>query len=53
MLPELGSEAEPNALEREFSSADNVLSYAETVELLKRHRLTMDDDEPDDGELLR
>jgi UDP-glucose 4-epimerase len=53
MLPELGSEPEPNALEREFSSADNVLAYAETAELLKRHRLTMDDDEPDDGELLR
>jgi UDP-glucose 4-epimerase len=53
MLPELGSAAEPNALEREFSSADNVLSYAGTAELLRKHRLTMEDDEPDDGELLR
>jgi FlaA1/EpsC-like NDP-sugar epimerase len=53
MLPELGSETEPNALPREFSSADNVLSYAQTAELLKKHRLTMEDDEPDDGELLR
>jgi FlaA1/EpsC-like NDP-sugar epimerase len=53
MLPELASAPEPNALEREFSSADNVLSYAETAELLRKHRLTMEDDEPDDGELLR
>jgi hypothetical protein len=30
-----------------------VLSYAETAELLKKHRLTIDDDEADDGELLR
>ena len=53
MLPELASDAEANALEREFSSADNVLSCEETAELLKTHRLTMEDDEPDDGELLR
>jgi FlaA1/EpsC-like NDP-sugar epimerase len=53
MLPELRSEAEPNALAREFSSADNVLGYAETAELLKTHRLMMEDDERYDGELLR
>jgi UDP-glucose 4-epimerase len=53
MLPELRSETEPNALEREFSSADNVLPYADTAELLKTHRLMMEDDDPDERELLR
>jgi UDP-glucose 4-epimerase len=53
MLPELGSAAEPNALEREFSSADNVLPFDQTAQLLKTHRLMMEDDESYDGELLR
>ncbi len=54
MLPELAGEPEPNALEREFSSADNVLDIAGTVDLLRRHRLMVDDPMVyDDGELLR
>jgi FlaA1/EpsC-like NDP-sugar epimerase len=45
MLPELleGSSAEPNALAKEFSSADNVLDVAGTVELLRRNRLLPED----------
>ena len=41
MLPELRDEAsqEPNALTREFSSAQNVLDPAATVELLRRNGL--------------
>ncbi|HEX2565807.1 MAG TPA: polysaccharide biosynthesis protein [Burkholderiales bacterium] len=41
MLPELtqGGAAEPNALEREFSSGDTVLDAAGTVKLLERHGL--------------
>jgi FlaA1/EpsC-like NDP-sugar epimerase len=53
MLPELRGEVEQNALEREFSSADNVLSYDETLELLKSHRLMIEDGIPEEGELLR
>ncbi|MCC6532426.1 MAG: polysaccharide biosynthesis protein [Burkholderiales bacterium] len=54
MLPELAGSPETNALEREFSSADNVLDLAGTVALLRTHRLMVE--EPlvyDDGELLR
>ena len=40
MLPELRSgDDEPNALKKEFSSADKVLSYPSTVELLEQHQL--------------
>jgi UDP-glucose 4-epimerase len=41
MLPELQDEAakELNALAKEFSSADNVLDPAGTMDLLRRHRL--------------
>lgn len=41
MLPELASkgEAEPNALKKEFSSGDDVLDFAGTVALLKKHNL--------------
>lgn len=40
MLPELrGDDNEPNALSKEFSSADTVLSYPSTVELLQMHKL--------------
>lgn len=40
MLPELrGSDNESNALTKEFSSADTVLSYPSTVELLQMHKL--------------
>jgi FlaA1/EpsC-like NDP-sugar epimerase len=55
MLPELSSgKREPNALKKEFSSADNVISYSATVKLLKEHRLMVDDaPHSEDGELLR
>ena len=55
MLPELSSgKREPNALKKEFSSADNVVSYLATVKLLKEHRLMVDDaPQPENGELLR
>jgi FlaA1/EpsC-like NDP-sugar epimerase len=45
MLPELREEGskEPNALTREFSSADTVLDEAGTVELLRRNHLLPDD----------
>jgi hypothetical protein len=41
MLPELQDEcdSQPNALNKEFSSADTVLDLAGTVELLARHSL--------------
>jgi UDP-glucose 4-epimerase len=40
MLPELkGNGSELNALSKEFSSADAVLSYSSTVELLQKHQL--------------
>lgn len=41
MLPELREDtvSEKNALKNEFSSADTVVSFKETVELLERHRL--------------
>jgi FlaA1/EpsC-like NDP-sugar epimerase len=54
MLPELAGRAERNALQREFSSADHVLSLAGTVKLLRQHKLTLEDrPRSDDGELLR
>jgi len=54
MLPELAGAAEPNALEREFSSGDNVMDLAGTAALLRKHRLMVDDPLVyDDGELLR
>jgi UDP-glucose 4-epimerase len=45
MLPELSNhhEKEPNALGKEYSSADEVLDLEGTIELLKRHRLTVED----------
>ena len=44
MLPELRqSEEVKNALGREYSSADNVMSPAEVAELLKRHKLMPSD----------
>ncbi|MCC6611316.1 MAG: polysaccharide biosynthesis protein [Burkholderiales bacterium] len=45
MLPELRDEApnEPNALAKEFSSADNVLDAAGTVDLLHRNQLLPED----------
>jgi UDP-glucose 4-epimerase len=44
MLPELNTgRPERNALKKEFSSADNVLSKAATLKLLKQHRLLVED----------
>jgi len=45
MLPELYDENEqkPPVLQKEFSSADSVLSLAETAELLKKHKLMIED----------
>jgi FlaA1/EpsC-like NDP-sugar epimerase len=55
MLPELASAPRGgNTLTKEFSSADNVIGPERTVELLRRHRLMIDDPLVyDDGELLR
>jgi UDP-glucose 4-epimerase len=54
MLPELsGGRRERNALTREFSSADNVISFAETVKLLRKHRLMVEDVSGMPSELLR
>lgn len=56
MLPELdgGGNAEPNALDKEFSSADTVLDLPGTVELLRHHGLLVTDGAQDGtGELLR
>jgi UDP-glucose 4-epimerase len=54
MLPELSSEAlEPPALQREYSSADQPMSLAETVDLLRRHRLLDSHAIEEEGELLR
>ena len=45
MLPELSNnkKKESNALTKEYSSADSVLDLEETIELLKRHHLMMED----------
>ncbi len=59
MLPELaGATKERNALQKEFSSADNVLELDATVELLRKHDLLVTDEKPmlaasPGGELLR
>jgi len=56
MLPELleGTKSEPAALKKEFSSGDNVLELNGTLELLKRHKLRVEDNSAhDDTELLR
>ncbi len=45
MLPELrdASREEPNVLAKEFSSADNVMDFSSTVDLLRIHRLRVTD----------
>ena len=45
MLPELrqGAALEPNVLEKEYSSGDEVLDLAGTAALLTKHRLMVDD----------
>jgi FlaA1/EpsC-like NDP-sugar epimerase len=56
MLPELNQrrKKEPNALSREFSSANKVLSLTQTGALLRKHKLMVGDTTlPGDGELLR
>jgi UDP-glucose 4-epimerase len=56
MLPELSNhqKKEPNALTKEYSSADSVLDLEGTIELLKKHRLMVEDVElSNSGELLR
>lgn len=55
MLPELQVDTgEPNALSDEYGSADNVVGLDETVTLLKKHKLMLEDvSDIRDGELLR
>jgi len=56
MLPELRAQAgaEPNALAKEFSSADTVLDLSQTVALLEKHKLMLEDvGIADQEELLR
>ena len=43
MLPELVKDAAHDTLEREYSSADNVMTRAEVIDLLKTHKLMMGD----------
>jgi UDP-glucose 4-epimerase len=53
MLPELReARAESNALTKEFSSADNVLSPPATGALLRKHSLTVEDVDPSAAEEL-
>ena len=56
MLPELSNNKKqlPNALTKEYSSADSVLDLDGTIELLKKHRLRVEDlEDSKSGELLR
>jgi len=56
MLPELSSikKKQSNALSKEYSSEDSVLDLDGTIELLKKHRLRVEDvDISNGGELLR
>ncbi|MFC1578378.1 polysaccharide biosynthesis protein [Thermodesulfobacteriota bacterium] len=56
MLPELSNnkKKQPNALTKEYSSEDAVLDLDGTIELLKKHRLMVEDVEvPKGEELLR
>jgi UDP-glucose 4-epimerase len=56
MLPELldGEEPQISALSKEFSSADTVLNLADTIALMKKHGLMVEDvDLHNSGELLR
>jgi hypothetical protein len=54
MLPELGgrADAQRNALNREYSSGESVLSLAATAQLLKRNRLMVEDRNLSPGEEL-
>jgi UDP-glucose 4-epimerase len=56
MLPELSNnkKKKPNALTKEYSSGDSILDLEGTIELLKKHRLMIEDLElSNSGELLR
>jgi len=56
MLPELSNNKrnEPNALTKEYSSADSALDLKGTIQLLKKHRLMVEDvNLSNRGELLR
>ena len=56
MLPELSNnkKKEPNALTKEYSSGDSVLDLEGAIDLLKKHRLMVEDVElSNSGELLR
>lgn len=54
MLPELSNEQEyVSALRDEYSSADNVMSLEGVKEMLRQHRLMLDDRLHEDGEFLR
>ena len=55
MLPELLDDIakEPNALDAEFSSADTLLGLEDTIDLLKKNKLMVEDVESKNGELLR
>lgn len=54
MLPELSNnkKQQPNALPREYSSEDAVLDLDGTIELLKNHRLMVEDVDGSNGEEL-
>ena len=55
MLPELSedSDEEEGCLAKPYSSKDSLLTLEEVGELLKSHRLLVDDAQPDEGEMLR
>ena len=55
MLPELRDQngKEPNALKKEFSSADTELDFENTIVLLKKHKLMIEDVNLSTEELLR
>jgi UDP-glucose 4-epimerase len=54
MLPELLDVKKPveRDLKKEFSSADTVLNLQQTIALLKKHKLMIEDGSPADGEEL-
>lgn len=54
MLPEVGPGMDrPAALQKEYSSGDDVMTAAETLELLRKCRLMLEDVRADGGEILR
>ena len=54
MLPDLTERttSEPNALKKEYSSADNVLGLEETAQLLEKHHLMVGQTAVTEGEEL-